>query len=522
MKIFIAILLIIAGSGKIFSQVDANAPGYPPVAVPTVFLDFDGEQVSASPWNWNGEIHAAPCSAPPATILEIMTRVKIDFSIFNLNITTDSTAYFAAPFNKRLRIIVTPTYEWYGQSGGASFIGSFTWGDDTPAWVFSTVLGNNPKYIAEAISHEIGHTLGLQHHSAYDENCNKTYEYHPGVGDGLTGWAPIMGEGYSRNMTTWARAPNPEACNLFQDDLEIIRQILELLPDDYGDSPLAASPLPSPVFSRDGMVNAGSDVDWFAFTLQENSIVSLQCISEAVGSPGTGTNLHAGMAVYRDNILFCRIQNPDNPSCSLDTTLPAGRYYISVEGVGNRNMNDYSSLGRYTLSGTASTALPVYQVNLRGKTNGNEHLLNWKIVADEAIVSITLEHSDNGEQYSILAVLPPNKNVFHWKPPVNGKYFYRLRVKSASGTDYVSNVIIVQPYSKFVPRVIHNSSQGFISVFYEIPSEFKLIGSSGQLLGSGRNNTGQASIVIPPSYRGLIVLQLTSSAGSYQYKLVRN
>lgn len=522
MKIFIAIVLILAATGKIFSQVNVNAAGFLPVAIPTVFLDFDGEQISASPWNWDGEIHAAPCPASPSVIAEIIARVKIDFSIFNLQITTDSTAYFAAPAEKRLRIIVTPTHDWYGQSGGASFIGSFTWGDDTPAWVFSTVLGNNPKYIAEAISHEIGHSLGLQHHSAYDENCNRTYEYHPGVGDDLTGWAPIMGEGYSRNMTTWARAPNPEACNLIQDDIAIIAMILELLPDDHGDNALVASTLPSADLSGEGIINSVSDTDWFAFTLQENSIVSLKCIPESVGSPGIGANLHLSMAIYRDNKLFCVIRDPDNPSCALDTALPAGRYHISVEGVGNRNMNDYSSLGRYRLSGTAASALPVYQVNLRGRTNGNDHLLNWKIVADEKILSITIEYSGNGQQYSTLAVLPPNKNVYHWKPPVNGKYFYRLRIKAESGIDYLSNIILVQPISKFVPRVIHSPSQAFISVFYDIPSDFRLVGAGGQLLGSGRNNKGMVRISIPHSYRGLMVLQLASSAGSYQYKLVRN
>ena len=522
MKCVIFILLIIAGTGKTFSQVILSPSTLLPVAGPTVFLDFDGEVVSASPWNWDGEIHAAPCSAPPLIIAEILTRVRIDFSIFNLSITTDSLTYFAAPSDKRLRIIVTPTNEWYGQSGGASFIGSFTWGDDTPAWVFSTVLSNNPKYIAEAISHEIGHTMGLQHHSAYDENCNKTYEYHPGIGDDLTGWAPIMGEGYTRNMTTWARAPNTENCNVIQDDLSVLSGILEFLPDDHGDLATVSTPLSFSGISQDGLINLGADVDWFSFTLNQNSSVSLNCIPESAGSPGTGSNLHIGMAIYRDNKLFCLVQNPDDPSCVLDTTLPAGQYFISIEGIGNRNMNDYSSLGRYTLTGSAGVALPVNQIDLRGKSNGNEHLLNWKIDADEKLLSLVVEYSVNGHDFLTLATLPPHKKVYHWRPSDNRKYYYRLLVMTESGKEYYSNIISVYQLPKQPPRVIHNAAQAYISLFYEDNSSFSLYGSSGQLLGRGRAYKGLTHINVPPGFKGLLVLTLSTSAGSYNYKLVRN
>jgi hypothetical protein len=74
-----------------------------------------------------------------------------------------------------------------------SYVGSFTWGDDTPGWVFSGLLNNNIKYIAEAVSHEAGHTLGLQHQSNYDAECTKTSEYGQGQGTGEISWAPIMG-----------------------------------------------------------------------------------------------------------------------------------------------------------------------------------------------------------------------------------------------------------------------------------------------------------------------------------------
>ena len=195
----VLILLLIATTS--FSQVPVLS-SYPS-APATVYLDFDGQYVSGTSWNWNGDIDAQPAALSPSAITEIFNRVAEDYSIFQLNITTDSTAYLSAPLKQRVRIIITPTSSWYGSAGGVSFVGSFTWGDDTPAWVFGELLGNNIKYIAEAISHETGHTLGLQHQSVYDVNCHKIAEYAAGQGSGEIGWAPIMGVGYDKNLTTW-------------------------------------------------------------------------------------------------------------------------------------------------------------------------------------------------------------------------------------------------------------------------------------------------------------------------------
>ncbi|MEO6314490.1 MAG: hypothetical protein ABIU63_10745 [Chitinophagaceae bacterium] len=75
----------------------------------TVFIDFDGHYVSGTAWNMDGPINAAPAGYDAGVINEIFSRVAEDFRPFNLNITTDSTQYWLAPKNKRMRIIVTPT-----------------------------------------------------------------------------------------------------------------------------------------------------------------------------------------------------------------------------------------------------------------------------------------------------------------------------------------------------------------------------------------------------------------------------
>ena len=58
---------------------------------------------------------------------------------------------------------------------------------DRPAFVFSS--GASAKTIAEAVSHEAGHTLGLSH----DTDTIRGQDYYDGHGS----WAPIMGRSIS-------------------------------------------------------------------------------------------------------------------------------------------------------------------------------------------------------------------------------------------------------------------------------------------------------------------------------------
>lgn len=46
-------------------------------------------------------------------------------------------------------------------------------------------------FVAETVSHEIGHNMGLSHDG--QKNGDEHYE---GFGSGATSWGPIMGAGY--------------------------------------------------------------------------------------------------------------------------------------------------------------------------------------------------------------------------------------------------------------------------------------------------------------------------------------
>ena len=74
-------------------------------------------------------------------------------------------------------------------------------------WVFENNLGNSSKNISEAASHEAGHSFGLSH------DGNNSTSYYAGHGTGTTGWAPIMGVGYNRNVTQWSKGDYANANN---------------------------------------------------------------------------------------------------------------------------------------------------------------------------------------------------------------------------------------------------------------------------------------------------------------------
>jgi hypothetical protein len=185
--------------GCIFLLVHLNLAAQVPVlnsyspASATVYLEFGGAEVDGTIWNEQGKIIAAPSGLTASSITWIHRLIAEHFILFNLNITTDPLVYERAPIRQRTRIIITPEGSWYGQVSGISAVGSFVWGDDTPAWVFTNALGNNPVFIAAATTHQIGHTLGLQHQSLYDAYGVMISELSGGENNILSNDAPLMG-----------------------------------------------------------------------------------------------------------------------------------------------------------------------------------------------------------------------------------------------------------------------------------------------------------------------------------------
>ena len=189
-----------------------------PMAKAVAYLDFTGGTVRGSIWNTDSsDIVAKPATLDPASVKIIHATVAGYFKLFNLNISTDPSVYLRAPVYQRIRIIITPDGSWYGNTAGVTMTGSFTWGDDTPGWVFTDKLGGNALFIAAAIAHEIGHSLGLQHQSLYNSYNQLITETSGGENHPLDDKAPLMGVPYYKTAG-WISGPTPWSADRIQND----------------------------------------------------------------------------------------------------------------------------------------------------------------------------------------------------------------------------------------------------------------------------------------------------------------
>lgn len=413
-----------------------------------ILLDFDGHYVSGSTWNSGGDINCQPSGLDEAKIMEIFNRVAEDYRPFALNITTDPAKYEAAPVNRRMRVIITTTSEWYGSAGGVSLVNSFRWGDDTPCFVFSALLGYNTKKIAEAVSHEAGHTLGLFHQSVYDANCAIVNQYNYGNGTGEISWAPIMGVGYDRNLTLWHYGPNQFSCNAYQDDLDRIITLngFTYRPDDHpGEFAVATNAaFNNSQFVVNGIVEQPEDVDIVRFTMPAYGRLHLRAIPYNVGSGNAGSDLDMQVTLYNSTHAPIKVYNPPGTlDVILDSNLLAGTYYIKVEGSGNEFAPDYASLGSYSMQANFSLAapLPLHRLDLQGSISNNRHRLAWEIIADEQVTDQTLEVSTDGVRFTSLLQPASTARSFMYQPYHTGTLLYRLNLVLDNGRQYYSNIV---------------------------------------------------------------------------------
>jgi hypothetical protein len=497
-------------------------------ATATVYLDFDGDYVTGSAWNWSGPINAQPAAVTATGITEIFGRVAEDYRIFNLNITTDSSVYASAPIAKRIRVIVTPTYEWYVPAGGVSYVGSFTWGDNTPAWVFSGLLGNNIKNIAEAISHEIGHTMGLQHQSTYNTSCAKTAEYSSGQGTGEIGWAPIMGVGYSKNLTTWHYGTNAVGCSVYQNDINVIAgspNNFGLRTDDHANTNTSATgvAISAGSFTAEGLVNSSTDKDVFQFVIPSPTNFRLNAIPQSVGGANSGANVDIRVSVLNSSADTIGRYNPtDLLNAGLDSNLNSGTYYLVVEGVGNTNLSDYGSVGYYSLSGSIGTILPVHRFTLTGSNEKGVHALNWLYQADEDIKQIEVQYSTDGIRFNTLARLAEGDKNFFWKPVENGTLHYRVKaVMTADERAYYSNIVTMRPQDSGPLKVLNSIVTSYISIQADKDYSYQLLDETGRLLQSGRLRTGINTLQAATAHKGLLLLRVQANNETSTFKLIK-
>jgi hypothetical protein len=333
-----------------------------------MYIDLDGEYTQNSFWNNGNPIDAvAQKNFSDAEVKEIWQVTAQDYLPFDVNITTDRAKFDAAPKSKRKMCVVTSTNKIQAGAGGFAKVSSFGKSDEV-CWVWNAV---SSKVIGETVSHEFGHTVGLEHDG-------------PGYYQGHNNWAPIMGAVYSTAdkkidsenvIGQWSKGEYSGASQK-QDDLSsIISFGFGFEPDDYGNTNNASNIGKLAIESdgkvlnekNSGIIEKNTDVDVFEFKIGAGDM-------EIIAEP----YLNADYMKYPNLNIQLRLLSStgtelakESPSVTMNTYaamaatikktgLAAGTYYLEIDGVGNGTASDgytgYASLGGYSIKGVLPKA----------------------------------------------------------------------------------------------------------------------------------------------------------------------
>jgi hypothetical protein len=366
------------------SLVFHSKPGAPNI----LYLNFTGENVTGTSWNTAGRTtipavafstdsdYSTFSDAEQVAIKRIWQRVAEDYAPFNIDITTERPATFGT---RTAHALITRNTDASGvgnpssSAGGVAYINVFgisSYSSYRPGWIYFNNLANSASSIADAVSHEIGHNLGLSHDGTTDGT-----EYYGGHGSGDISWSTIMGGVSGRNVTQWSKGEYYLADNT-EDDLAIIAAKISYRADDHGNTPATARPLvitggtnvtattpetdpgnTNP--ANKGILERNTDVDVFSFTTA-TGLINLT-VSPWISPSGTrGGNLDV-LAELRDaNGTLILSSNPaSQTSAQIQTVLSQGTYYLYVRntGVGDpfsatpSGYTSYGSIGQYFING---------------------------------------------------------------------------------------------------------------------------------------------------------------------------
>lgn len=342
-----------------------------PDAKGLIYLHFSGGTFIDPDWNGGLPIEAAPSGLSSDEVKEVIARVAEDYAPFDMAVSTISADYDKMPPGRRMRVIITPTNDLQSGVGGLSLIGSWPSSgrirsSTIPAWVFNTT----PKLVAEATSHEVGHTLGLSH----DGTLGSEYYSGNGAASSPTSWAPIMGNSYLRALTQWSKGEYPNANNL-EDDLAIISSTRNGVGYGANTGASAAEALPHGIplplnagtFSASGVLRHAENPDRYDFTTTGGSL----SITAAPKTPKFA-NADLQLELYKQVPASGKyvLVSKANPSGLLEcvlraSSLAAGTYQVRVcpagttatsTGIYATGYPPYGSLGPYQINGTLDNA----------------------------------------------------------------------------------------------------------------------------------------------------------------------
>ncbi|MFM7035455.1 MAG: Calx-beta domain-containing protein [Planctomycetia bacterium] len=378
-----------------------------PSATKTLYLDFTGHRTIGTEWNLAAGDQSIFCNpftedaggefsfnaSELGTIQQVWAAVAEDFAPFNINVTTkeppvsDLVRSSAADQRWGVRAVISDASiagdeNPVGSAQGVAYLDSFNnemRSVDTPCFISVDGIASRPIEIGLVVTHEVGHTLGLDHHG-FSSTGDPTVppidgdgDYYPGHGAAGTSWGPIMGAPYGRGVTQWSHGEYASASRPTQDDLAVITKAengIGYRADDVGGTFFIAKTLAKPLGQvtqvSSGIIERNTDSDMFVFSVSGGGPVDIRATPLTLINAGafTGANLDVGMQIYSwDKRLVATVELENRLDAQYSATLASGRYYAKIYGTGNAEpaidgYSSYGSLGQYTITVTDRTPTP--------------------------------------------------------------------------------------------------------------------------------------------------------------------
>ncbi len=428
-----------------------------PGATAVLYLDFNGHSITGAAWNNATDTRPAvatyDCRAydtdgdptrfsdqEQADIIQIWERVAEDYAPFAIDVTTEEPPAFGP---RTARALITSSTDRNGTAMPASDAGGVAYRSVfglpnyatyySPALAYFDNLSSRPEYIAETVSHEVGHNFGLHH-----DGITGGDEYYGGHGSGDTSWGPLMGTVFNRNVTQWSKGEYADANNT-EDDVQLISAQTGFAPDDVGNLTTAATALTVVdfAFSASGIIGTNTDTDLYSFT-KEAGACSFSAKPYRAGFGTNGGNVDLVLTLLDSAGTVLATSAPDATTAAMIATgaLPAGTYFLKVgtNGTGaplgqpRTGYTVYGSLGRYTLTGQLPDPFkPVITGPGSGSGTFGEALELW-ITVDRPVTSYQASGLPTGVS------VDPGTGRISGVPQQAGTFQVSLAVASAGGS----------------------------------------------------------------------------------------
>jgi hypothetical protein len=241
----------------------------------------------------------------------------------------------------------------------------------------------------------------------------------------------------------------------------------------------------------------------------------------------------------RSGSLTANLTNPEFQNASVlfsvsDWPLAINKYATRFTGTNKALLPmDYFSINRSPVG----TPLAVTLIDISGKLQRNDVLLEWNTLAEYNSKAFEIERSVDGINYQKLAGLPAAGNsnslkTYHYLDITATELnYYRLRMVDIDGNyKYSSTIVIKNPGLQQDVFVINDPFTHNIGIrFAKIPVgkiRTSLTDMSGKLIGINNYNQQPASILYFDNYsnvlsKGVYILHIEAEGKSYNLKLIK-